>query len=80
MLILSNSFLSRILYTFSKYLTLFFVKKKKTKKKAEEKHVHKVSTKPIIIFLSLLKLKNLKSNTTNESLGCGNLFLQNNEI
>ena len=79
MLILSNSFLSRILYTFSKYLTLFFVKNKK-QKKAEEKHVHKVSTKPIIIFLSLLKLKNLKSNTTNESLGCGNLFLQNNEI
>ena len=77
MLILSNSFLSRILYTFSKYLTLFFVKKKQKKQK---KHVHKVSTKPIIIFLSLLKLKNLKSNTTNESLGCGNLFLQNNEI
>ena len=78
MLILSNSFLSRILYTFSKYLTLFFVKKKQ--KKSRKKHVHKVSTKPIIIFLSLLKLKNLKSNTTNESLGCGNLFLQNNEI
>ena len=78
MLILSNSFLSRILYTFSKYLTLFFVKNKT--KKSRKKHVHKVSTKPIIIFLSLLKLKNLKSNTTNESLGCGNLFLQNNEI
>ena len=27
-----------------------------------------------------MKLKNLKSNTTNESLGCGNPFLQNNEI